>query len=151
MSGIGFAFFDPTPKAVLAPHQAVSRHNPCWWPCQNSQANPQCQPSWWRSSGSSTSPRCSQSFPVRYSPDGLAMFVSHTREDELLELLAEILFVITYSHKALLDDVGHKHDVFVRLSTLIVWERGKCYMQNEDIFWFLMRIVKKWLTSQHWN
>lgn len=41
------------------------------------------------------------------------MLVSHTWEEQFFELLAEIAVVITDSHKAVLDDVGHKHDVFV--------------------------------------
>ena len=35
------------------------------------------------------------------------MLVSHTREEQLFDLLAEIAVVIAYSHEAVVDDVGH--------------------------------------------
>ena len=63
-------------------------------------------------------------------------------------MLAEIAIVITDLHKAVLDDVGHKHVIFVRLSTLIVSENWKCYIGNEEKFNFVMRLVKKCLYSQ---
>ena len=37
------------------------------------------------------------------------MFVADAREKQFFELLAEIAIVITNSHEAMLDDVGHKH------------------------------------------
>ena len=46
------------------------------------------------------------------------MLVSLTRKEELFQLLDEIPVVVKYSHNAILDDVGHKRDVFVRLSIL---------------------------------
>ena len=62
------------------------------------------------------------------------MLVSHTWEKQLFELISEVFLVFAYPDDAILDDVGHKHDDFVRLSTFIVWEIQKCYMQNGDIF-----------------
>ena len=44
------------------------------------------------------------------------MLVSLTRKEELFQLLDEIPIVIKYPRNAVLDDVGHKRDVFVRLS-----------------------------------
>lgn len=32
-------------------------------------------------------------------------------------------------HDAVLDDVGHNLHFLVRLSILIVWEKGKCYIK----------------------
>ena len=46
------------------------------------------------------------------------MFVADAGEKQFFELLSEVFLIDAYSHKAILDDVGHKHDVFVRLSTL---------------------------------
>ena len=43
------------------------------------------------------------------------MFLAETGEEELLEMLAEISVIITDSHKAVLDNVGHNQFVFVRL------------------------------------
>ena len=40
------------------------------------------------------------------------MFVSHTRKEQLFELLVEIAVIIAYSHESVLDDVGHNHSVF---------------------------------------
>ena len=70
------------------------------------------------------------------------MLVSHTWEEQLFESLAEIAVVIAYSHDAILDDVGHNYFFFVRLSTHIVWKKGKCYMENEDIFAFIAIVTK---------
>jgi hypothetical protein len=63
----------------------------------------------------------------------VTLFITHTWEKQLFELLSEVFLIDEYPHDAVLNDVGHKHDVFVRLSNLIVGEKGKCYMQNEDI------------------
>lgn len=46
------------------------------------------------------------------------MLVSLTRKEELFQLVAEIPVIVKYPHNAVLDDVGHKRDVFVRLSIL---------------------------------
>lgn len=46
------------------------------------------------------------------------MLVSLTRKEELFQLVAEIPVVVKYPHDAVLDDVCHKRDVFVRLSIL---------------------------------
>ena len=46
------------------------------------------------------------------------MLVSLTRKEELFQLVAEIPVIVKYPHNAILDDVGHKRDVFVRLSIL---------------------------------
>ena len=46
------------------------------------------------------------------------MLVSLTKKEELFQLVAEIPVVVKYPHDAVLDDVGHKRDVFVRLSIL---------------------------------
>ena len=40
------------------------------------------------------------------------MFVSHTRKEQLFELLAEIAVIIAYSHESVLDDVGHNYICF---------------------------------------
>ena len=50
------------------------------------------------------------------------MLVSLTRKEELFQLLAEIPVIVKYPHNAVLDDVGHKRDVFVRLS---IFKYGK--------------------------
>ena len=50
------------------------------------------------------------------------MLVSLTRKEELFQLLDEIPVVVKYPHNAILDDVGHKRDVFVRLS---IFKYGK--------------------------
>ena len=50
------------------------------------------------------------------------MFVADAREEQLFELLSEIFLIDAYLYKAVLDDVCHKQNVFVRLSTLIVLE-----------------------------
>ena len=34
-------------------------------------------------------------------------------EEQLFKLLAEVFLIDAYPHEAVLDDVGHKHDVFV--------------------------------------
>lgn len=46
------------------------------------------------------------------------MFVALTGKYEAFQLLAEIPIIVKYPHDAVLDDVGHKRDVFVRLSIL---------------------------------
>ncbi len=43
----------------------------------------------------------------------MTLFITHTWEKQLFELLAEVFLVDAYPHYALLDDVGHKLDVFV--------------------------------------
>lgn len=50
------------------------------------------------------------------------MLVSLTRKEELFQLVAEIPVIVKYPHNAVLDDVGHKRDVFVRLS---IFKYGK--------------------------
>ena len=50
------------------------------------------------------------------------MLVSLTRKEELFQLVAEIPIIVKYPHNAILDDVGHKRDVFVRLS---IFKYGK--------------------------
>ena len=50
------------------------------------------------------------------------MLVSLTRKEELFQLLDEIPVVVKYLQDAILDDVGHKRDVFVRLS---IFKYGK--------------------------
>ena len=74
------------------------------------------------------------------------MFLADTREEKLLKVFTIISFVVTYPHEAGLDDVGHNFLLFVRLSTLIVWKKEKCYMLNEVFFIFLMRFVEKFLS-----
>lgn len=54
------------------------------------------------------------------------MLVSHTGEEQLFELLAEVLFVDAYSHDAVLDDVGHNHFTF--FSTFYSYSRRKVEM-----------------------
>jgi hypothetical protein len=44
------------------------------------------------------------------------MFVALTWKYEAFQLLTEIPIIVKYPHNAILDDVGHKRDVFVRLS-----------------------------------
>ena len=61
------------------------------------------------------------------------MLLAEAGEEQLFEVLSIIFLVFAYPDDAVLDDVGHKH-FFIRLSTLIVWKKGKCYMENEDIF-----------------
>ena len=46
------------------------------------------------------------------------MLVPLTGKKQLFQLLDEIPVVVKYLHDAVLDDVGHKRDVFVRLSIL---------------------------------
>lgn len=41
----------------------------------------------------------------------------------------EIVVIVADSHDAGLDDVGHNLHFLVRLSILIVWEKGKCYIK----------------------
>ena len=48
------------------------------------------------------------------------MLVSYAWEEKLFDVFSDILFVITDSHEAILDDVGYNYFFFVRLSTLIV-------------------------------
>ena len=71
------------------------------------------------------------------------MLVVDAREKQLFELLSEVFLIYAYPHKAMLDDVGHKHDNFVRLSTLIVGKKWKCYIGNEDILSFLSNFAGK--------
>ena len=87
-------------------------------------------------------------------------------------MFAEIAVIIADSHEAGLDDVGHNIIDFcsysctfsrhtkaqtslalvvwlnenVRLSTLIVWEKGKCYIENEEKVHFLRIIAEKCLS-----
>ena len=70
------------------------------------------------------------------------MLLAEAGEEELLNVFTIVFLVFAYPDDAILDDVGHILFVFVRLSTLIVWEEGKCYMRNEEIFIFLKRISK---------
>ena len=51
------------------------------------------------------------------------MFVSHTRKEQLFELLAEIAIDVTYSHEVVLDDVGHNYICFCL--TLYPYSMGK--------------------------
>ena len=46
------------------------------------------------------------------------MLVPLTGKKQLFQLVAEIPVIVKYPHNAILDDVGHKRDVFVRLSIL---------------------------------
>ena len=46
------------------------------------------------------------------------MLVPQAWTEESFQLLAEIPIIVKYPHDAVLDDVGHKRDVFVRLSIL---------------------------------
>ena len=46
------------------------------------------------------------------------MFVALTWKELLFQLITEILVIVKYPHNAILDDVCHKRDVFVRLSIL---------------------------------
>ena len=46
------------------------------------------------------------------------MLVPLAGEEKLFQMVAEIPIIVKYSHNAILDDVGHKRDVFVRLSIL---------------------------------
>ena len=67
------------------------------------------------------------------------MLISHTWEEERLELLVEIAIIVANTHEAVLDDVGHNHFcLFVHLSTFIVWIIEKCYISNEEIFIFFV-------------
>ena len=50
------------------------------------------------------------------------MFVALTGKYEAFQLLTEIPVIVKYPHNAILDDVGHKRDVFVRLS---IFKYGK--------------------------
>ena len=50
------------------------------------------------------------------------MLVPLTGKKQLFQLLDEIPVVVKYLHDAVLDDVGHKRDVFVRLS---IFKYGK--------------------------
>ena len=45
------------------------------------------------------------------------MFVPLAWKEKAFQLVAEIPVIVKYPHNAVLDDVGHKRDVFVRLST----------------------------------
>ena len=46
------------------------------------------------------------------------MLVPLTGKKQLFQLVTEIPVIVKYPHNAILDDVGHKRDVFVRLSIL---------------------------------
>ena len=46
------------------------------------------------------------------------MLIPLAWKDQLFQLLTEIPVIVKYPHNAVLDDVGHKRDVFVRLSIL---------------------------------
>lgn len=46
------------------------------------------------------------------------MLVVLTWKEHLFPMVAEIPVIVKYPHNAVLDDVGHKRDVFVRLSIL---------------------------------
>ena len=46
------------------------------------------------------------------------MLVPLTGKKQLFQLVTEIPIIVKYPHNAILDDVGHKRDVFVRLSIL---------------------------------
>ena len=70
------------------------------------------------------------------------MLIANAGEEHLFEVRPIIFLVFAYPDDAILDDVGHNYFFFVRLSTLIVLEKGKCYMRNEEIFIFLRRISK---------
>ena len=50
------------------------------------------------------------------------MFVALTGKYEAFQLLTEIPIIVKYPHNAILDDVCHKRDVFVRLS---IFKYGK--------------------------
>ena len=74
------------------------------------------------------------------------MFLAEAWEEQFFEVLPIIFLVFAYPDDAILDDVGHNYFFFVRLSTLIVWKKEKCYMLNEVFFIFLMRFVEKFLS-----
>ena len=46
------------------------------------------------------------------------MLVPLTGKKQLFQLVTEIPVIVKYPRNAILDDVGHKRDVFVRLSIL---------------------------------
>ena len=48
------------------------------------------------------------------------MFLAEAWEEKLFEVLAIIFLIFAYTDDAVLDDVGHNHLLFVRLSTVIV-------------------------------
>ena len=50
------------------------------------------------------------------------MFVPLAWKEKAFQLLTEIHIIVKYPHNAILDDVGHKRDVFVRLS---IFKYGK--------------------------
>ena len=50
------------------------------------------------------------------------MFVPLAWKEKAFQLVAEIPIIVKYPHNAILDDVGHKRDVFVRLS---IFKYGK--------------------------
>ena len=56
------------------------------------------------------------------------VLIANAGEEHLFEVLPVIFLVFAYPDDAILNDVGHKHDVFVWLSTLIVWKKRKCYI-----------------------
>ena len=70
------------------------------------------------------------------------MLLADIGEEQLFESFAEIAVIIADSHEAVLDDVGHKYLCFVRLSTLIVLKKRKCYMFGGDIFAFIAIVTK---------
>ena len=57
------------------------------------------------------------------------MLLAHAGEEQFFEAITEIMVVITDSHDAVLDDVGHNLHFLVRLSILIVWKNRKCYIK----------------------
>ena len=57
------------------------------------------------------------------------MLLAYAGEEQFFEAIVEIAVVITDSHNAVLDDVGHNLHFLVRLSIFIVWEKGKCYIE----------------------
>lgn len=56
------------------------------------------------------------------------MLLAEAGKKEFFEVLTIIFLVFAYPDDAVLDDVGHNHFCFVRLSTFIVWGKWKCYM-----------------------
>ena len=57
------------------------------------------------------------------------MLLAYAGEEQFFEAITEIVVVITDSHDAVLDDVGHNLHFLVRLSILIVWKKRKCYIK----------------------
>ena len=57
------------------------------------------------------------------------MLLAHAGEEQFFEAITEIMVVITDSHDAVLDDVGHNLFNFSSTFYTIVWEKGKCYIK----------------------